>query len=711
MARILPEGRWALAAATATWVGAILGMGNVPPAHVAVAVGVVLVVWRHTRIVLLGALVVAGVVSGAAAASRIQATLTTHLEPGPVDATAVVAADPVPERDGWRTLVRLGEPTSPGGSVVVQVETRDRPLVAVGDVVSLSGDLRDRSGRLRGDPYAATIGGAAVTLLARAHTPALALGNGLRGFVVGRLEPHLPEPAAALLAGFLVGDTTRLDDNHLDALRSSGLTHYVAVSGSNVALFLGAWWLVSGPVPIGPRTRAAGGLVALVVFVVATRWEPSVVRAATMAAMVLTGRILGFPVSVWRALGAAVTVLLLVSGDLATDVGFQLSVGATAGVVVAARISVVRRPVWLWRSLAVAAAAQLAVMPVLLATFGTVPLLSPVANLIAAPLVSTATVVGAAGLAVGSDAVISIGLVAADAVLLVATRVAGWPQLDVVGALVVVSGFAALRSVRLRPAVIVAGVVWLVVAAWPVARSPWPELIFLDVGQGDALLLRDPVGGAVLVDGGADPLVLRSALRRHGVHRLELMVVTHGDADHVGGLQDIFDHAAVAEVWFPDLQPQSGLLAELLDAAAARGVPVTGVRAGIRVTLGATHLQVLSPARRFAAENDGSVVLLVTAGAATALLTGDIESVAQAELPPLNPSVLHVPHHGSATTDLRWLEATVGEVAVISVGPNTFGHPTQVVLDTLAEAGTRVYTTQLDGDVTIPLCSPCGPVG
>ncbi len=102
----------------------------------------------------------------------------------------------------------------------------------------------------------------------------------------------------------------------------------------------------------------------------------------------------GIPVDPWRALGLAVIGLLLVSGDLAADVGFQLSVAATAGVLVAMRLVPRRRPRWLWTALAVTCGAQLAVLPIVLAHFDTVPLLSPLANLLAAPLVDVATVLG-----------------------------------------------------------------------------------------------------------------------------------------------------------------------------------------------------------------------------------------------------------------------------------------------------------------------------
>lgn len=709
VALLVPEGRGALAVAAAAWLGAAVGLAQLPLATVAVVCGgVALLATRLGRgqIAVLAVFCLAGAISGAAASDRIAATMSAAVRTGPASFDAMVVADPLPRSGDWQVLV-AGEGLA-SRKVTVLVTTTLRPEVVVGDLVVVTGEVRERPGRLRGDPYAADVVRAEVELIGAAAGPLFDIGNGLRRLVLDRLDPYLDRPAGALLAGFLVGDTTHLSDADLDDLRSSGLTHFVAVSGSNVALFLAAWYLVAAPLALGPRLRAVGGIAALAVFVVATRWEPSVVRAASMAAVVLFGRLLGFPVTVWRALGLAVTTLLLISGDLAADVGFQLSVGATMGVIVGTRIPLRRTPRWLWRSLVVTASAQLAVLPVLLVTFGTVPMLSPIANLIAAPMVTAATVAGGVGIATGTGSLAAVGLLAADGVLGVARSAAGWPQLG--GAGVATCGLVAAAFARewFRPAASAVVITWIGVALLPAPAAPSPAVTFLDVGQGDAIVLRSPEGGTALIDGGGDPAVLAVALERAGIGDLDLLVVTHGDHDHVGGLAGIFTSRRVASVWYPDFQqPSEGMLA-LLEEAATHGVPVEAVRGGRQAALGRLHLQVIGPVRRFAAENDGSVVLWVTGQHVTALLTGDVESIAQAELPALRPDVLQVPHHGSSTTDLRWLEKTVGSVAVISVGPNTFGHPTATVLETLLATGARVAITERDGDVTIPLCRPCG---
>lgn len=714
LARAVPAHAHALVgAAGAAWLGCLMGLSGAWTFAIPALAGAAGLVGRHGRAAALCGVLAAGVLSGGVAGGRLVATLRAPLPvPGPVDVSARVVADPAPGPfGGSRFLVstigdRAGRWPPPGVRLAVEVD--DEPAIVAGDVVRVRGLLRDRPGRSRGDPYRARVTGAEVTYIAGPSGPFFDLGNRLRALILDRLTAAGRGSESALLAGFLVGETGGLPEPDLENLRRSGLTHFVAVSGSNVALFLGAWWLVAGPLRLGPRLRAAGGLVALCVFVVATRWEPSVIRAATMAGFVLVGRIVGLPVDAWRALALAVVALLLTSGDLAADVGFQLSVAATGGVLIGVRLAGASgKGAWVRTTLVATAGAQVAVLPILLLRFGTVPLMSPLANLLAAPLVTAATALGGVGLLLDLGPLLRAGVAAARGVLIVADHAAGWPQVGATGAAIAIGAGALLRIRTLRPAVLCGAGALLVAAQWPAGPPDVPVITFLDVGQGDAILVRDPSGATALVDGGRDPVVLRNALRRHDVRRLDLLVVTHGDADHVGGLVGIGDILDVGALWHPAGQSQGEILPDVLSATKGEATEVAAVGAGHGSMVGDIELRVLGPRRRYASDNDGSIVLWVTAGAGTALLTGDLEAVGQAELPSLRPEILQVPHHGSATTDLDWLVATAGEVAVVSVGPNSYGHPDADVMAALEATGAAIHTTQGEGDVTIRLCDPC----
>ena len=399
------------------------------------------------------------------------------------------------------------------------------------------------------------------------------------------------------------------------------------------------------------------------------------------------------------------TGLLILSGDLAANLGFQLSVLAAGGVIAGAGMFRGRRPAAVWTILAATVAAQAAVVPLLLLLrIGSVPVVSPLTNLIAAPLVTIASAVGGVGVALGIAPATDAGIDVAEWILSLSATAAEWPQVGLAGIIGLGVGAAALRVRQLRRPLAVAVVVAVAVAAprapsWPVE----PTATFLDVGQGDATLLRSPAGHTVLIDGRADPDTLQRALVRRGVRRLDLVVASHGDVDHVGGLEGLATAIPYRELWLPAFSQPGTTLAAIAAEAERRGASVRHRRAGDVAFIGSFHISVMGPRRRYAGDNNGSIVLWVEAGTKTLLLAGDVEAVAQRELRPPRPDVMLVPHHGSSTTDLKWLARTVGPEAIISVGPNRFGHPSPLVVAELDALGVRVRTTMNAGSIDVSM--------
>jgi len=643
-----------------------------------------------------------GVISGSFAADRIEATWSAGVPEGPIKMIGRVAEDGDARRTAVLhpdTLLDAGEPVSWDGPALGVELSADLVLVA-GERVLVEGVLRHAPGRIRGDPIAGRITARIVERVEGAG-PLFAIGNRLRA----RVERLTGGGSAgmALLRGFLIGDTSNLSARDLDALRRSGLTHFVAVSGSNVALFLMGWWVVTAPLGLGSRRRFLLGLIGLAVFVVVTRWEASVLRASVMAGLLLGGAAAGLAIDGWMALGAAVAGLLLVSGHLAADIGFQLSVAATAGILLGAGAVGRRRPRWAWTVLAATVSAQLAVLPILLWHFGTIPLLSPLANLLAAPLVSAATIAGAVGVVTGLEPIVDIAAGLAGIVLGVSHLAEAWPQLGA-GPVLIIGLFAGVGAHRpLRPlATVVAAMAlaWVTIGAG--ATPDGPVVVVLDVGQGDAVLVRS-LGKVALIDGGRDPVLLNQKLRTHGVGRVDLLVVTHGDIDHVGGLGGFLADHGVGSLWIPAHGEPGEALSRLVADAIDAGVAVDRIDARAPpFRIGDILLQPLGPSRRFAGDNDGSIVLTASARR-TMLLAGDAEAIAQRDLRLVRPEVLLVPHHGSATTDARWLVEVIGETAVVSVGQNTYGHPAPEIMAILREAEVEVLVTSEVGDVVIEL--------
>lgn len=628
------------------------------------------------------------------------AALITHfdtiepLEPGPIEGDAVIGSDVTEGRYGSWALAEAEV-----GTLLLDFD-ETRSTLSQGDIVHFRGKARGEPGIRLGRRYRAMVAITSVEILTEADTVHLRLGSAVRDRVMDRLRPF--DDGRALLAGFLIGDTTELGRADVEAMRRSGLAHFVAVSGSNVALFLGLLAFAAGPLALGPKRRALVGLLGLPIYAAATRFEPSVMRASLMAGLALGGRLLGIVFEAWQLLSLAVIVLLALDPALTTSAGFQLSLVATAGVLVGARWPT--KGGWVTRALAVTLGAQVAVAPLILAHFGSIPLMSPLVNVLAAPLVSAATLVAAVGVT-GPGFLIGVAAWCADLILMLARGASTWPQLSPTGfSALGGAGLCALRWPRLRPMLAMTGSLVLVSMVLGTSAAP-PDVgvVVLDVGQGDSILLHGGEGRFALVDGGPDELLLADRLRRYGVEALDLVVLTHVHADHATGLTGIVGRVPIGQVWARTEPHDSGAATQLLEALVDHGVPVVEPQVGETQQLGDLTLKVEGPLRRYASPNDQSIVIEVQGHGRTMLLAGDIETVAQGELDHLRSDVLKVPHQGAATSDPEWLRSVGADFAVVSVGPNQFGHPADWVIEVLEESGATVVRTDESGDIVVEL--------
>lgn len=553
-----------------------------------------------------------------------------------------------------------------------------------------------------------------------------------------------PGPAG-LLPALVVGDTSAMLPTVKTEFRASGLTHLTAVSGANVAIVCGAVLGLATLARAGPRTAAVLAALALVGFVVLCRPSPSVLRAAVMGAVVLLALVLGRRRSAVPALCAAIPALLLLDPALGADPGFALSVLATGALVLlapgwAAALRRHRIPLGIAEALAVSAAAHVVTAPVVAALSGEVSLVAVVANLLAAPAVAPATVLGVLAAALGAlhpGAAVVLVHLAGPAVgwlvwvgrqgAAVPDGVLRWPDGAAGGlalAVLIVLVLLVLRAHRLR-ALVAAGVLGALVVVVPTRYVPpgWPAtgwaVVACDVGQGDALVLATAEPGtAVLVDAGPPDGQVSACLDRLGVRHLALVVISHLHADHLGGLADALRGRDVGAVALGPGRSPSWAFAEVMSTTAGARVPLVALAAGQRLSWPGLVLDVLAPRRTPPptsdqdAEVDGtvinntSVVLRASTPVGRVLLTGDVELEAQADLLAsgidLRADVLKVPHHGSRYTTRGFLAAVRPRVAMISVGAgNSYGHPSRKVLDALAGAGVRTLRTDLDGDIAV----------
>ena len=445
--------------------------------------------------------------------------------------------------------------------------------------------------------------------LATDDSPLAALEHVRRG-AGGLLTGILPEPQAGLGAAILIGLRDLVARDVADDFRTAGLSHVVAISGWHIAL-LGA---VVGALLRGieRRRRSALVLAAIVSYSILAGGSPSVIRAALMASVVLLARESGRRGQASAALGLAVAGMLLVEPATVADIGFQLSVAATAGLLRWASPLQARLrprlpaavPAWLVEALAVSLAAQAATLPLVLLHFGRLSLVAPLANLLVAPIVAPVMLATTAALAAGGVIALGVpaiavapvtllGAMSLGAMITTARLAAGLPFASVelpapfnlasaglaAAALVwalrrrpsaaatrpeLVSREArgpgggttrrpSLRAALAGAACILALVLGLVATARPDLRL---HMTVLDIGQGDAILLEGPTGGRILVDTGPDPDRLLALLDERlpaWDRRLDLVVITHPHEDHVSGLALLLDRYRIGGVAEPGM--------------------------------------------------------------------------------------------------------------------------------------------------------------
>ncbi|MGI8612435.1 MAG: ComEC/Rec2 family competence protein [Nocardioidaceae bacterium] len=534
------------------------------------------------------------------------------------------------------------------------------------------------------------------------------------------------------------GDDSAISPALGDAFRVCGLTHLLAVSGTNLTIVLA--FLLTLARWLGARgyLQVVVGTVATVGFVVLARPEPSVLRAAAMGLVAVAGLGAGGRRRGVRALSVAVLVLVLVDPWLARSAGFTLSVLATAGILLLAPPWRDALAGWLPRSvaeaIAVPMAAQVACTPVVAVLSGQVSLVAVVANMLVAPVVAPATVLGlVAGLVALVCAPVAhvIGWAAAAMVWWIVTvaehgaalpgAAMGWgtgPAAIVALSGACIAASALARGVLRRPVAALGCValtgIWVV---HPISPG-WPPdgwvLVSCDVGQGDGLVLDAGPGAAVVVDTGPDPALIDRCLDRLGVDSVPLVVLTHPHADHVDGLSGVADGRDVGAIEVGAGATSRPDYAGVLRWAAGQSLPVREVGPGLRQALGRLSWTVLAPVPHFelagvgdgGAVNDSSVVLSVQSAGITLLLTGDVEPSAQSQLEQwgssLHADVLKVPHHGSRYQDPAFLADVGASLAIVSVGAdNDYGHPAPETIALLQSLGETVLRTDEVGDVAV----------
>lgn len=575
-----------------------------------------------------------------------------------------------------------------------------------------------------------------------------------------RIEQLWDDPVTAgYLQSLLLGEADAVEPALAEMYRDLGLIHVLAISGLHVTLVSGMLLWIWQRFGQAKESGVWFTVVLLVGYVMLVGASPSAVRSGLMGGIGLGAAVIGRRIDVRDVWGLALTVMLLYDPYQLWQAGFQLSFAVTLGLIVYVPIfcqSPYPRARWIKTALAVTTAAQLVSFPFLLYWFHQASPLSWAVNLVAVPILSW-IVLTAGYLALlfahvhpvlallparAVDGV--LGGVHAGLAWLYSLRVpfSHWPHPDGWWLVAFALWLAAVpfgwrRGYQRRRDLAVYGLCLLllvVLARQPFSGSDEVRITFLDVGQGDSIVVEVGNQTVYLIDGGGtvtfpkqpwqakrDPFdvgddILLPFLRSRGIERIDRLVMTHGDYDHIGGFVALLPHVCVGAALVNGASPE-GTERELVTSLKARGIPIVSGRPGASWSDN-DHVRWTWLHPGGAGEwtgNDASVVLLLSAYGVNVLFTGDLETpgethlLASGMLPRVD--VLKVGHHGSGTsTSEAFLRETKPRAAVISVGRrNRYGHPAEEVLERLKRAGAAVYRTDEQGAITLTI-SPRGMV-
>lgn len=629
-------------------------------------------------------------------------------------------------------------------------------MLRYGDIIKFSGKLKLPQGQRNPNGFnyrayllqkgiSATIFSREIEVIGKEKTnPFIAAAFYLRERLITFYESHLTPNLSSLMVGITLGIKDNIPGETLKAVKNSGVAHAFAVSGLHTGVIYAALELIFYRLGVSRRLSFVIESIVIIFYSFMAGLSPSVVRAAIMIMVFMLSKVVGRENDSLNSMCFSAVILLLINPLILFSVSFQLSYGAVIGIIVfynQIKMMLELLPKYLQESIAVMLSAQLVVGPVLAYHFYNISLAGFIANLLVVPLVSlvliTGLISGLVGLIfepLGALFVKCPGLLLdiVEKIVLISSKLPF--ATIIVPAMPTFSIFLYFLSLALIFDLIpfkkedylknkkVCAIVLIIVAILP---ALWPfgtfEVTFIDVGQGDSILIQTEGKKTILIDGGGTPSyfdsdfdtgedIILPFLYSKGINEIDIVVFTHFDDDHAKGLLSILKSMRVKNIVY-GLPEDCEAFEEMLEIAHEKKINTIQVGRGDSFIVDSVVFEVLHPVKDapFSSGNNNSVVLKMSYKGISFLFTGDLEYEGEQSLisskRDIRAHVLKIGHHGSATSTSEEFLSKVSPIyGVITVGAdNNFGHPSPEVIKRLEERGITVFRTDINGAVTFKI--------
>jgi competence protein ComEC len=554
-----------------------------------------------------------------------------------------------------------------------------------------------------------------------------------------RIEEDFPPSTVGITQALLFGETEKIKKDTMKAFRELGVVHLLAISGLHVGLlfaFLQHFLLRMG------ITREASswiGVSFLLCYIVLTGGSPSVVRASSMLIVLILSRKTRWKINVIDSLSAVFLIIVLYEPFSVYNVGFQLSFMVSFSLVISSW-TILHASSSFRQLCHVTIVAQLSSLPIVIYQFYEFPLIGFLTNLLYVPLFSifilpVAIIVYFLTSTVSAEWSMSLYQILLEGIWLLSSTIASFPFSTLVmgkpnfllllGYLILIY-FVFVGIERRKYLYLSGGLLFLFTAIHLLLNNyhPYGEIVFIDVGQGDATLIDLPYNrGTYLIDAGGEVQIQKEKweekkdrfsvgedivvpfLKSKGITSVDTLILTHGDLDHIGGATAVLDEMRVGEILTSPGSQEKGEMEKIVKLAQGKRIPVKEAMYPTRWRGDKAGLHIVSPLDDVYEGNNDSIVLYGEIGSKKWLFTGDLEVEGEREFIQtfdLPVDVLKVGHHGSNTsTTEAFLSETNPTVAVISAGEtNRFGHPHPEVVERLKLRGLTIYSTARDGAIT-----------